>query len=358
MEDNYQNPDTWEQQQENSDEDFVDRKIIHVDPKQHPERIDKYLFNKLERVSRNKIQDAARSGSILVNGKAVKPNFKLKGSEQIDVILPTDYERITLSPEDIPLNIVFEDEHIAVINKNEGMVVHPGTGNKTGTLVNALLHHFGTLPEVEGNITPRPGLIHRLDKDTSGLIVVGKNEYALQYLANKFFNRDIERYYEALVWGRFDESTGTIEGNIGRHPRHRVKQFVFEDGSDGKPATTHYEVLETIGYISHVRLKLETGRTHQIRVHMAHIGHPIFGDTLYGGDKIIKGTVYSKYKQFVENCFKIMPNQALHAKILGFEHPETKEQMHFESELPENFIRVKEQWLKYANNSLKDGSVL
>jgi 23S rRNA pseudouridine1911/1915/1917 synthase len=325
---------------------------ILVDKGQALLRIDKYLGNRIENVSRNKIQEAARAGNILVNGVTIKPNYKVKPADIISIVLPFPHRELEIIPENIPLSILYEDESIIVVNKEAGMVVHPGHGNYTGTLVNALIYHLKDLPLFNaGEI--RPGLVHRIDKDTSGLLVIAKTEMALNKLARQFFDRTTKRTYLALVWGSFDHTDGTIEGNIGRSIRDRLKMQVFPDGDQGKTAITHYSVLEKLGYVSLLECRLDTGRTHQIRVHMEYIGHPIFNDERYGGNKIIRGTTFSKYRQFVQNCFSIMPRQALHAKSLGFSHPMTSAELHFDSELPADFRQLLEKWRSYTAESRK-----
>lgn len=320
---------------------------FEADKGQSPLRIDKFLFHKLEKISRTKIQAAAQAGSILVNEKAVKPNYKVKPNDIISIVLPHPPHEFELIPEDIPIDIVYEDSDVLVVNKAAGMVVHPGHANYTGTLVNALSYHLKDTPLFkEGDM--RPGLVHRIDKDTSGLLVIAKNDYALSHLAKQFFDRTTNRRYLSIVWGSFEEKEGIIEGNIGRNLRDRLKMSVFADGSDGKTAITHYKVIEELGYISLIECKLETGRTHQIRAHMQYIGHPIFNDMRYGGDRILKGTTFSKYKQFVQNCFQILPRQALHAKTLGFKHPQSGKMMNFDSALPEDMNQVLEKWRVYT----------
>ncbi|MFD2187990.1 RluA family pseudouridine synthase [Aquimarina celericrescens] len=320
---------------------------------QVPLRVDKFLMNFVENATRNKIQQAAKNGSVFVNDIPVKSNHKVKPNDVVRVLFShPPYENL-LTPEDIPLDIVYEDEVLLVVNKPAGMVVHPGHGNYSGTLINALIYHFDNLPN---NSSDRPGLVHRIDKDTSGLLVIAKTEEAMTHLAKQFFDKTSEREYVALVWGNIEEDEGTIEGNIGRHPKNRLQNTVFEgeDAEKGKPAVTHYKVIERLGYVTLVSCKLETGRTHQIRVHMKHIGHTLFNDERYGGEKILKGTTFTKYKQFVENCFKILPRQALHARTLGFEHPVTGEKMHFESRIPEDIQQCVERWRNYAKNQLTD----
>jgi 23S rRNA pseudouridine1911/1915/1917 synthase len=320
-----------------------------VEKGQQPLRIDKYLMNFVENATRNKIQTAAKEGSIFVNDVPVKASYKVKPLDEIRVKFAHPPYEYLLVPEDIPLNIVYEDEDLLVVNKPAGMVVHPGHGNYSGTLINALTFHFDNLPN---NSSERPGLVHRIDKDTSGLLVVAKTENAMNHLSNQFAEKTSEREYVALVWGNVDEDEGTIEGNIGRHPKNRLQNTVFEgdDAFKGKPAVTHYKVIERFGYITMVSCKLETGRTHQIRVHMKHIGHTLFNDERYGGERILKGTTFTKYKQFVENCFKALPRQALHAKTLGFEHPTSGEWMSFTSKLPEDIQSCIEKWRGYAKH--------
>ncbi len=320
-----------------------------VDKGQSLLRIDKFLTSRIENASRTKVQNAAEAGNILVNGKAVKSNYKVKPSDIVSVVLPHPPREIELIPQDIPINIIYEDEDILMVNKEPGMVVHPGYGNYTGTLVNALAYHLKDNPLfASGEL--RPGLVHRIDKDTSGILVIAKNELAMNKLASQFFNRTSVRKYIALVWGTLKDDEGTITVNIGRNPRDRKQMYVFEDGSDGKHAVTHYKVIERLGYVTLVECKLETGRTHQIRVHFKHIGHPLFNDELYGGHEILKGTTFSKYKQFVQNCFKILPRQALHAKSLAFEHPTTKKWMAFDSDLPDDMKQVIDKWRTYILN--------
>lgn len=319
---------------------------FEVDKGQGQLRIDKYLFQKLEGISRTKIQNAAQAGSILVNDQPVKPNYKIKPLDTISIVLPHPPHELVIVPEDIPIDIIYEDDDLMVVNKEAGMVVHPGHGNYTGTLVNALTWHLRDLPLFkQGEV--RPGLVHRIDKNTSGLLVVAKSEFALNHLATQFYQRTTKRRYLALVWGNFDENEGTIEGNIGRNPRDRIKMFVFPDGDDGKNAVTHWKIVENLGYVTLIECRLETGRTHQIRVHMEYIGHPIFNDERYGGDKILKGTTFTKYKQFVQNCFQLLPRHALHAQSLGFMHPRTGKEMYFEVDLPDDMTKVIEKWRRY-----------
>jgi 23S rRNA pseudouridine1911/1915/1917 synthase len=312
-------------------------------------RVDKFLFNRILNVSRNKIQLAVKAGNVLVNGNAVKPNYRVKPDDLITVVLPYPHREYEILPENIPINTIYEDEHLIVVNKEAGMVVHPGHGNYTGTLINALMWHMKDVPLFQsGEI--RPGLVHRIDKETSGILVVAKTEIALNKLAKQFFDRTTKRTYNAIVWGTFDSPEGTITANIGRSIRDRLKMQVFTEGENGKPAVTHYRLLEQLGYVSLIECRLETGRTHQIRVHMEYIKHPIFNDERYGGDKILRGTVFTKYKQFVENCFEIMPRHALHAKSLGFKHPESGREMFFDSELPDDMQHLIEKWRNYLTN--------
>ena len=319
---------------------------FETDPGQTALRIDKFLFNRLESTSRSRIQNAANAGNILVDGKPVKPNYRVKPGEVIQIVLPQPPREIELIPEDIPLDIVYEDEDLLIVNKKPGMVVHPGYGNYTGTLINALMWHFKDLPLFSSGES-RPGMVHRIDKNTSGLLVIAKNEFALNHLARQFFEHTTGRRYTALVWGSPDEDEGTITGNIGRSPKDRKIMYVFEDASEGKPAITHYKVLEKLGYVSLIECRLETGRTHQIRVHMSYINHPLFNDPEYGGDRILKGTTFTKYQQFVRNCFNILPRQALHARYLSFDHPGTGKRMEFETELPEDMTAVINKWKTY-----------
>lgn len=330
----------------NDNDTFYHYFKITVDKGQESVRIDKFLCNRIERISRTKFQAAADAGCIKVNGKTVKANYKVQPLDEIEATIPRPFNPEELSPENIPLDIMYEDEDIIIINKPSGLVVHPGVGNFTGTLVNALLYHYKNLPVSPGNEL-KPGLVHRLDKDTTGVMVTAKNDYALSFLAKQFSDRTMYRRYVTLVWGNVESDEGTIEGNIGRHPRERKWMTVFPDGDEGKPAVTHYKVLERFGYVTLVECKLETGRTHQIRVHMKHIGHTVFNDERYGGNTILKGTVFSKYKQFVENCFTLCPRQALHARSLGIVHPRTGKELFFEKELPDDMKAVVEKWREY-----------
>ena len=320
---------------------------LTVDRGQNPLRIDKFLTARMEDVSRHRIQMAADNGSVLVNGVPVKPSYKVKSLDNISIVMPYPRRGVEIIPEDIPLNIVYEDDDIIIVDKEAGMVVHPGHGNYTGTLVNALTYHLKDLPLFqEGDM--RAGLVHRIDKNTSGLLVVAKNEKAHVKLAKQFFDHTIRREYVALVWGNMEAEEGTITGNIGRSIKDRLKMTVFPEGDNGKHAVTHYKVLKRLGYVNLVQCHLETGRTHQIRVHMEYTGHPLFNDERYGGDRILKGTTFSKYKQFVENCFRIMPRQGLHARSLGFVHPATGKEVYFESEPPADMQAVIGKWEVYT----------
>lgn len=332
-----------------ADSGLYEHHAFTVDKGQAPLRIDKYLMGRIENAIRNKIQAAAKNGNIEVNGKAVKSNYKVKPLDLIRVMFEHPPFENLLIGEDLPLDIVYEDDSLLVVNKPAGMVVHPGHGNYSGTLINALIYHFDNLPN---NSSDRPGLVHRIDKDTSGLLVVAKTEHAMAYLSKQFKDKTSEREYVAIVWGNMSDDEGTIEGNIGRHPKNRLQNTVYLDdqAENGKPAVTHYKVLERLTYVSLVSCKLETGRTHQIRVHMKHIGHTLFNDERYGGERILKGTTFTKYKQFVDNCFKILPRQALHAKTLGFKHPETEEIMRFNTPVPEDMQQCIEKWRSYASH--------
>lgn len=334
------------------EEDFQEESLYEhysftADKGQEPLRVDKYLMNRIENATRNKIQNAAKAGSIFVNDIVVKSNYKVKGGDVVRVLFGHPPHENLLVPEDIPIEIVYEDDTVVVINKVAGMVVHPGHGNYSGTLINALLFHFDNLPN---NADKRPGLVHRIDKDTSGLLVIAKTEQALTHLSKQFFDKSSERKYLALVWGNPKEDKGTVKGNIGRHPKNRLQMMVFPEGEAGKPAITHYNVIERFGYVTLIECQLETGRTHQIRAHMKHIGHTLFNDERYGGNAILKGTHFSKYKQFIENCFKLIPRQALHAKTLGFEHPKTGQWMQFDSEIPQDLQDTLIKWRNYAQH--------
>ena len=331
------------------DDDLFEHHRITVDQKQNLLRIDKFLMDRLPNATRNKIQSGIRDGFIKVGENEVKPNYKVRPGDEITISLPEPPRDTDVVPENIPLNIVYEDDDLLVINKPAGMVVHPAYQNWTGTLVNALAYHFQQLPEMKGN-EGRPGLVHRIDKDTSGLMVIAKSETAMSGLAKQFFDHTIERTYHALVWGTLETNKGTVNINLGRSPKDRRVTMAFEDSSIGRHAITHYELLEDLRYVSLLKCNLETGRTHQIRAHMKFIGHPLFNDTTYGGNRILKGTQFSKYKTFVDNCFKILPRQALHAKSLGFQHPVTHEYLQFDSQLPEDFENALEKWRNYIQH--------
>lgn len=332
---------------EESDEEMYEHFSMVVDKGQKMVRIDKFLTSRMENTSRNRIQTAADTGSIIVNGVAVKSSYKVKPNDNISIVMPYPVRVVEIIPQNIPIDIVYEDDYLLIVNKEAGMVVHPGHGNYEGTLVNALTYHLNGM-EMLKNSDMRAGLVHRIDKNTSGLLVIAKDEKTHAFLAKQFFHHTIDREYVALVWGSFDEDKGTITGNIARSSKDRLKMAVFVDPEIGKHAVTHYEVIERFDYVTLVKCKLETGRTHQIRVHMEHIGHPLFCDERYGGDRILKGTTFSKYTQFVNNCFKIMPRQALHARSLAFTHPITKERISFESELTDDFKEVIERWRNYT----------
>lgn len=330
------------------------RITIVADKGQSPVRIDKFLIDHLANTSRNKIQQAADAGSIAVNGKVVKSNYKVKPLDEIVITYNRPEYDNTIIPEDIPLDVVYEDDELMVVNKPAGLVVHPGCGNTHGTLINAVAWHLKDNPTFDPN-DPQVGLVHRIDKNTSGLLVVAKTAYAKAFLGQQFFNKTTQRTYNAVVWGAVKDDAGTVVGNITRNPRNRLQMTVSPDDTVGKHAVTHYKVLERLSYVSFIECNLETGRTHQIRVHMKHIGHILFNDDVYGGDEILRGTQFNKYSQFVKNCFKICPRQALHAKTLGFIHPVTKEMMHFDSELPEDFNALLNAWRNYsvASSSFK-----
>jgi len=335
----------------NDEDEYYDYQEIIVDPGQTPKRIDKFLMDRLYGVSRNRVQNAIRAGNIVVDEKQVKPNFKVKPHHQIKVLVPKPPgQEAKLVPQKMDLDIQYEDEDLLIVYKPAGMVVHPGIGHRKGTLVNGLAYHFGmdNLPEVGDNYQDRVGLVHRIDKNTSGLLVVAKNEYTITHLARQFYDHTVERTYYALVWGDLEEEKGTINAHIGRHPRYRKKFTAFPEGDQGKWAVTHYKVLERLYYVSLIQCNLETGRTHQIRVHMQHLGHPLFNDEKYGGHHIVKGTVYSKYKLFVERMFATCPRHGLHAKSLGFIHPRTEKWMQFDSELPTDMQEALKGWQRYV----------
>lgn len=362
-------PEPDEEGNEGGDE-MYEHYSVTADRGQSLLRIDKFLTARMEHVTRSRIQAAAEDGNILVNGIPVRSNYKVKPDDRVQIVMPYPKREVEIIPEDIPLNIVYEDDDLLIVNKNAGMVVHPGHGNYHGTLINALTHHLREMPLFQKGGDMRAGLVHRIDKNTSGLLVVAKNETAQARLGKQFYDHTIERRYVALVWGNFEEDEGTIRGNIGRSLQDRTKMTVFPDDPDAlgrgfsltgasalglrvpqsKHAVTHWKVLKRYGYVTLLEFKLETGRTHQIRVHSEHIGHPLFNDERYGGNRILKGTTFSKYKQFIENNFRLMPRHALHARSLGFTHPTTGEYVHFESPLPADFAAVLEKWDTYVAN--------
>jgi 23S rRNA pseudouridine1911/1915/1917 synthase len=334
---------------QDTSEELFERFNFKTDKGQEALRIDKYLMNRIEGATRNKIQQAINAGLVLVNGKEIRPNYRVRGQEEIVVYSDMSPEETDVTPENIPLNIVYEDDQLMVINKPAGMVVHPGSGNYTGTLLNGVAWYLlQQNPGLTEETLPRYGLVHRIDKNTSGLLLLAKTYTAMRHLARQFFDHIVKRQYYALVWGDVQKDEGTIIAHVGRHQRFRKLFEAYPEGDHGKEAITHYKVLERFGYVTLVECILETGRTHQIRVHMKHIGHPLFNDDFYGGDKIVRGTVYARYKQFVENCFAICPRQALHAKTLGFIHPVTGNEMFFASEIPEDMGTVIDKWRKYV----------
>jgi len=337
--------------EQNDNQELYEHFRFDVDSGQSMIRIDKFLVNKLESTSRTRIQNAASAGNILVNNIPVKSNYKVKPEDTISIVLPQPPREIELIPENIPLNIVYEDDDLLVVNKEAGMVVHPGYGNYTGTLINALMFHLKDNPLFQTG-EMRPGLVHRIDKETTGLLVIAKTELAMNKLARQFFEKTTARKYQAIVWGNMDDDEGTIMGNIGRNPKDRKKMFVFSDEENGKHAISHYKVLKRFDYVNLVECRLETGRTHQIRVHFQYIGHPLFNDPEYGGNKILRGTTFSKYKQFINNCFEILPRQALHAKSLGFIHPGTRKEMMFDTDLPDDMQTVLKKWEKYTSGRI------
>lgn len=329
------------------DDELFEHHRILADPGQSLLRIDKFLLDRLPNVTRTKIQEGIRLGFVKVNEKDIKPNYKIHPGDIVTVSLPEPPRDTDVKPENIPINIVFEDDYVMVVNKPPGMVVHPAYQNWSGTLVNALAYHFRELPHMPGN-EGRPGLVHRIDKDTSGLLVIAKTEAAITHLAKQFFDHSIERTYQAIVWGVPSPEAGTINVNVGRSLKDRRVTTAFPKGDFGRTAITHYRLIKDYRYVSLVECKLETGRTHQIRAHMKYLGHPLFNDEMYGGNEILKGTVFTKYKQFVENCFKLIPRQALHARSVGFVHPISGKSLHFESELPTDFVEVLEKWENYV----------
>jgi 23S rRNA pseudouridine1911/1915/1917 synthase len=340
--------------QESSDE-LYERFQFNADKGQEPYRIDKFLMNRIEGATRNKLQQAINAGLVLVNGKEVKQNYKIKAFDQIIVYSDLSPESTDVVPEKLPLNIHYEDDDLIIINKPAGMVVHPGSGNYTGTLLNGIAYYLKEKnPAIDENTLPRFGLVHRIDKNTSGLLVLAKTDKAMRQLAKQFYDHTVRRQYIALVWGDLEQDEGTIIAHVGRNLRYRKLFEAYPEGDHGKEAITHFKVLERFNYVTLVQCVLETGRTHQIRVHMKHIGHPLFNDDFYGGDKIVKGTIFSKYKQFVDNCFTICPRQALHAKTLGFIHPSTGKEIFFDTELPDDLAQVIEKWRSYVKTLKKD----
>lgn len=339
---------------EADEQDLYEHMRIVVDKGQSLLRIDKFLMHKLENASRNRIQNAIELGNVLVNDKPAKSSYKVKPLDVISVVLPHPPRDTEVYPENIPLNIAYEDNDVLIINKPPGLVVHPGYNNYTGTLVNGLVYHFQQLPTLPGN-DGRPGLVHRIDKDTSGLLLISKNERAMAWLARQFFEHTITRKYMALVWGDLEQD-GTVTGYINRSVADRRVMSIYDSEDKGKWSVTHYKVLERFGYVTLIECQLETGRTHQIRAHMKHIGHPLFSDATYGGDKILKGTTFSKYRRFIENCFELMPRQALHAQTLGFVHPTTRKYINFEAPLPTDFEAVLQKWRKYIAGTVEQNT--
>lgn len=331
-------------------EEMYERLSLTVDKGQEPLRIDKFLQTRIQHATRNKVQKAIEFGHVMVNGKIVKSNYKVKPGDNVIAYSDTSPENFDIIPEKMDLNIVYEDDDVMLVNKPAGLVVHPGSGNYTGTLVNGVAYYLKLQqPDLDESTLPRFGMVHRIDKNTSGILLLAKSDKAAVDLANQFFEHTVSRKYMALVWGNIEKDEGTITGHVGRHQRFRKIMDVYPDGEYGKEATTHYRVLERLNYVTLVECRLETGRTHQIRVHMQHMGHPLFNDDTYGGDRIVKGTIFSKYKQFVENCFSICPRHALHAQTLGFTHPRTRERMEFTSELPEDMAKVIDKWRHYIS---------
>ncbi len=336
---------------QDTNDELYERFSLIIDKGQEPLRIDKFLMARIEGATRNKLQQAISSGMVLVNGKEVRSNYKIKPLDAVIVYSDMSPEETDVVPEKMELNIVYEDSDLMIINKPAGMVVHPGSGNYTGTLLNGVSYYLQQQnPSISEEVLPRFGLVHRIDKNTSGLLVLAKTDKAMRHLAKQFFDHTINRQYVALVWGDMVNDTGTISAHVGRNLRFRKLFEAYPEGDHGKDATTHYKVIERFGYVTLVQCVLETGRTHQIRVHMKYIGHPLFNDDFYGGDRIVKGTVYSKYKQFVDNCFSICKRQALHAQTLGFVHPTTGEEVFFEAPLPDDIAQVIEKWRKYAGS--------
>lgn len=335
-------------------DELYERFSITIDKGQDPVRIDKFLVARIENATRNKLQQAITAGLVLVNGKPCKSNYMIRPLDNIVIFSDLSPEETDVVPEEMPLNIVYEDQDLMAINKPAGLVVHPGSGNYRGTLLNGVAWHLKTLdPNFSEEKLPRFGLVHRIDKNTSGLLVLAKTDVAMRQLAKQFFDHTVKRQYVALVWGDVEKDEGTIVAHVGRNLRFRKLFEAYPEGDHGKEAITHYKVLERFNYVTLVECVLETGRTHQIRVHMKYLGHPLFNDDFYGGDKIVKGTVYAKYKQFVDNCFSICKRQALHARTLGFTHPTTGEEIFFESPIPEDMSEVIEKWRKYVSQNAK-----
>jgi 23S rRNA pseudouridine1911/1915/1917 synthase len=338
-----------EEQPQNSSDELYERFVYKIDKGQEPLRIDKYLMQRIEGATRNKIQQAINAGMVMVNKNPVKQNYKVKGLDEIIVYSDMSPEETEVVPEKIDLNIIYEDDDVLVVNKPAGLVVHPGSGNYSGTLLNGVAWYMQQNdPAINESVLPRYGLVHRIDKNTSGLLLMAKNSKAMTHLARQFYDHSVNRKYVALVWGDIKDQEGTIVAHVGRNLRHRKLFEAYPEGDHGKEAITHYTVLERFNYVTLVECVLETGRTHQIRVHMKYIGHPLFNDDTYGGDKIVKGTVFAKYRQFVDNCFVICPRQALHARTLGFVHPTTKKEMFFETQLPDDMKQVIEKWRSYV----------
>jgi 23S rRNA pseudouridine1911/1915/1917 synthase len=334
--------------QTNEDQELFEHYRFQVDPGQSPLRVDKYLMHHIENASRSRLQTTANNGNILINGEVVKPSYKVRPGDVITIVMAEPARSKEMLAEDIPIEILYEDDDLIVVNKYAGMVVHPAHGNFSGTLVNALLWHFQKGSNDEKKAKPGPYLVHRIDKNTSGVMLIARNEIAQAKISEQFFDHSIERKYNALVWGDFDEDEGTIEGHVGRSLKNRKMMTVFPEGEYGKSAITHYRVTERFGYVTLVECQLETGRTHQIRAHMRYIGHPLFNDETYGGSRVLKGTTFTKYKQFVKNCFAVCPRQALHARTLGFIHPSTGEKMLFEAPFPDDMQQLLEKWANYA----------
>ncbi len=330
-------------------QDLFEHFHLDVDKGQTPVRIDKFITSKIQSISRSRVQSAADAGNILVNDTPVKSSYKVKPEDSISIVMAYPPREVDIEAEDIPLDIIYEDDDVVVVNKQTGMVVHPGHGNFSGTLINALMHHLRHLPLFQSGEV-RPGLVHRIDRNTSGILVVAKTEHAMNHIARQFFERTTKRRYVALVWGDMQEDEGTIDAHIGRSIRDRKKMQVFPEADQGKHAITHWKVIERLGYVTLIECRLETGRTHQIRAHFEYLRHPIFNDDTYGGDSIVKGTTFTKYKQFIQNCFSICPRHALHARSLGFIHPTTGKQMYFETDIPEDMRQVIERWKTYTSS--------